>query len=102
MIIWSDNRKNSGHFHKTQTFLIVQQILHFCIRNYLKIFEYSNILHYSNIVRIYFTAQIIFIIRFTNNIRYLIWSKIDIHLNTDANSDRTSNELVWKIVESII
>ena len=48
--------------HKTQHFLIFQKILHLCVTNYSKIFEYSNILCYLNIFHN------------TNNIHYLIWS----------------------------
>ena len=40
-------------FSQNINVLIFQQILHFCITNYSKIFEYLNILYYSTIICIY-------------------------------------------------
>ena len=61
---WSVNPLNTGHLCKAELCMLFWKIFHLCITNYLKIFEYSNILNYSNIIRIYFTAWIIFAIRF--------------------------------------
>ena len=49
ILFWSDIHYITRHSHKTQLFKIFPQILHFCVKNCSKTFNYLNILHSTNI-----------------------------------------------------
>ena len=72
------------------------QILHFCITNYSIIFEYLALFEYISQHKLYSLFDLVNF-PMANNIRYSIWSKINIRLNTGVDPHTVLWPTEWAV-----